>query len=76
MVVMHRRRGGVNGIYRCEIPDALGVTQTIYIEASTGEWSVQTVHSYCIVFVAEAVSQKYPLEPVCLVWPFLEQTQL
>ena len=38
MVLMHRRRGGVNGIYRCEIPDALGVIQTMYIEASTGEW--------------------------------------
>ena len=37
-ILMHRRRGGVTGIYRCEIPDALGVTQTIYIEATTGEW--------------------------------------
>ena len=36
-ILMHRRRGGVNGTYRCEIPDALGVTQTIYIEATTGE---------------------------------------
>ena len=38
MVLLHRRKGGVNGIYRCEIPDALGVIQTIYIEATTGEW--------------------------------------
>ena len=40
VVVMHRRRGGVEGIYRCEIPDAMNVTQTIYIgvySASTGE---------------------------------------
>ena len=36
MILLNRRRGGVNGIYRCEIPDALGVTQTIYIE--TGKW--------------------------------------
>ena len=38
---MHRRRGGVDGIYRCEIPDAMNVTQTIYIgvyTANTGEW--------------------------------------
>ena len=45
MVLMHRRRGGVNGIYRCEIPDALGVIQTIYIGATTGEWYVQSVHT-------------------------------
>ena len=40
MVHLHRRRGGVEGIYRCEIPDAMNVTQTIYIgvySASTGE---------------------------------------
>ena len=36
-ILMHRRRGGVNGTYRCEIPDALGVVQTIYIETTTGE---------------------------------------
>ena len=43
VVRMNRRRGGVDGIYRCEIPDAMNVTrQTIYIgvySASTGEWS-------------------------------------
>ena len=41
VVSLHRRRGGVSGIYRCEIPDARNVTQTIYIgvyTASTGEW--------------------------------------
>ena len=41
MVRMHRRRGGVSGIYRCEIPDAMNVTQTIYIgvyTGSTGKW--------------------------------------
>ena len=43
VVRMNRRRGGVEGIYRCEIPDAMNVTQTIYIgvySASTGEWYV------------------------------------
>ena len=40
VVLMHRRRGGEEGIYRCEIPDGMTVTQTIYIgvySASTGE---------------------------------------
>ena len=41
-VVLHRRRGGgVTGIYSCAVPDAMNVTQTIYIgvySASTGEW--------------------------------------
>ena len=41
VVVLHRRRGGEDGIYSCVIPDAMNVTQTIYIgvySASTGEW--------------------------------------
>ena len=41
MVLMNRRRGGVDGIYRCEIPDSMNDTQTIYIgvyNISTGEF--------------------------------------
>ena len=41
IVHMHRRRGGVDGIYHCEVPDVMNVTQTIYIgvySANTGEW--------------------------------------
>ena len=42
MVIGLNRRGGtVEGIYRCEIPDSMNVTQTIYIglyNTSTGEW--------------------------------------
>ena len=40
VVCMHRRRGGEDGIYRCEIPDSMNVTQSIYIgvyTASSGE---------------------------------------
>ena len=44
MLLLHRRRGGADGIYRCEIPvpqsDAEDVTQTIFIgvyTASTGK---------------------------------------
>ena len=43
VVRMHRRRGGVEGIYRCEIPGAMDVNQIIYIgvySASTGEWLI------------------------------------
>ena len=42
---LNRRRGGEEGIYRCEIPDAVNVTQAIYIRvysASTGEWFMFT----------------------------------
>ena len=40
VVLMHRRRGGEDGIYRCEIPDSRNVLQTIYIgvyNTTTGE---------------------------------------
>ena len=45
VVRMHRRRGGVEGIYRCEIADTFGFIQTLYIgvySANTGEWYVYT----------------------------------
>ena len=41
IVRLNRRRGGVTGIYRCEIPDTMNANQTIYIgvySADTGEW--------------------------------------
>ena len=40
VVRMYRRRGGEDGIYCCEIPDSMNVTQSIYIgvyNTSTGE---------------------------------------
>ena len=45
VVLLHRRRGGVDGVYYCVVPDAMNVTQTIYIgiyTASTGEWYTYT----------------------------------
>ena len=45
-VLLHRRRGGVEGIYRCLIPDSMNVTQTIYIgvySARSGEWCMYTL---------------------------------
>ena len=39
VVRMHHRRGGEYGIYRCEVPDAMNITQTIFIGVYTGsEW--------------------------------------
>ena len=40
VVLLHRRRGGEDGIYHCEIPDTMSIIQTIYIgvySASTSE---------------------------------------
>ena len=40
VVRLNRKRGGVEGIYRCEIPDSMNVIQTIYIgvyNTSNGE---------------------------------------
>ena len=55
---MNRRRGGEEGIYRCEIPDAMNVTQNVYIGVytiSTGEWYMYTLvlfnYTYTVVFV-------------------------
>ena len=35
VVYLNRRRSGVAGIYRCEIPDSINVTQTLYIGVYT-----------------------------------------
>ena len=35
MVRLNRRRGGADGIYRCEIPDSMNVNQNIYIGVYT-----------------------------------------
>ena len=54
VVRMNRRRGGVEGIYRCEIPDTMNVTQTIYIgvySISTGEWLI--IYCSTDMYVAE-----------------------
>ena len=40
VVLLYRRRGGVDGIYRCEIPDSMNVNRSINIgvyNTSTGE---------------------------------------
>ena len=35
VVRLNRKTGGVEGIYRCEIPDSLNVSQTLYIAVNT-----------------------------------------
>ena len=45
MIYLNRRRGRVNGIYHCVIPDSMNVIQNIYIgvyTASTGELYIGT----------------------------------
>ena len=43
VVLLHHNSGGVNGMYRCEVPDARGVTQNLYIgifTANLGEAAI------------------------------------
>ena len=52
VVRLNRRRGGVEGIYCCEILDALSYIQTIYIgvySTNAGEWYIYTPvpFNYC-----------------------------
>ena len=45
VVLLHRRRGGENGVYHCVVPDRQGNNQEIYIgvyTASTGERNMHT----------------------------------
>ena len=35
VVLLHRRRGGVTGIYRCKISDTMNVTQNLYVGVYT-----------------------------------------
>ena len=42
-VLLHRRRGGEDGVYYCVVPDKEGNEQTTYIgvyTASAGEWYI------------------------------------
>ena len=44
VVRMHRKRGGVEGIYRCEIRDSMNVNQTIYIQVYTTSSGKPVMH--------------------------------
>ena len=48
-VLLHRRRGGEEGVYCCVVPDASNVTQTLYIGVYTeniGEWCMYTTVAF------------------------------
>ena len=69
VVLLHHRRGGVEGIYRCEIPDTLGFTQTLYIgvySASTGEWYIYTSCSVRVVVAWKGAGYPQNQYPVIL----------
>ena len=36
VVHLSRKRGGVDGVYHCEIPDTMNITQNVYIGVYTG----------------------------------------
>ena len=54
MVLLHKRRGGVDGVFHCVVPDKEGIEQTTYIgvyTSGTGEWYMHTnfyVSTLCI----------------------------
>ena len=54
-VLLHRRRGGEDGVYRCEIPDELNVTQTIYIGVYTTGTGEQYINNYTTVLLLRSL---------------------
>ena len=59
---MHRRRDGVEGIYRCVIPDSTNVTQTIYIgvyTARNGEPMLCSFQPYCSAYILSYTVHMY-----------------
>ena len=66
VVRLHRRRGGVTGVYCCEIPDAIDITQKIYIgvyTGNTGEWYIDTLNARRVV--TEIVYRVWVVGVVC-----------
>ena len=60
MVLLHRRRGGEDGVYRCEIHDALNVThQTIYIGVYTADTGEQYINYYTTVLMLQMSGEEF-----------------
>ena len=49
-VHLNHRRGGVEGIYHCEIPDTFGFIQTLYITVRSGEWYMYSSCSTIVMY--------------------------
>ena len=67
VVRLNRRRGGEDGIYRCEITDSMNVDWTIYIgvyTASNGEWYMYTSVLQCLHAFQKSGSH---IAPLCIV---------
>ena len=68
VVRLNRRQVRVPGIYRCEIPNELNVTQNIYIgvyNASTGEWHMYTPANVFILSKQKISMQKLIAHVTC-----------
>ena len=59
VVLLHRRRGGEDGVYSCEIPDAMNVSQTIYIGVYTAETGEQYINNYSTVFMLQMSGEDF-----------------
>ena len=62
VVLLHRRRGGAEGIYRCEIPDTMNVIQTMYIRVYNTAGKPLPTHQYghyicCYKFIIDTVTE-------------------
>lgn len=66
MVLLYRRRGGVNGTYRCEIPDALGVIRTIMLKQAL-------VSGACKLYILQSVCCRSSQLVYLIFWPFSGQ---
>ena len=51
VVLLHRRRGGEDGVYRCVVADAMNVPQTIYIGVYTAETGEHYINNYTTVLM-------------------------
>ena len=49
VVSLHRRRDGKDGVYRCEVPDAMNIIQTIYIGVYTANYGER--YTCAVVFI-------------------------
>ena len=60
VVLLHRRRGGEDGIYRCELPDSLNVIQTIFIGVYTANSAGKPPQPVgCYALFVSLINQKW-----------------